>query len=115
MVEKAKETPSYTKPMGGGDDARKVHPTKGEASYEKGYDRTHPHHKEGYSKVGSKGKQTGADERKRPQGDKANYETGYAREHSHKNEGYKNVGGCSKQGCTDERKEGKKKSPWRNA
>lgn len=51
MAEKIKEVPSFTKPVGGLGDERK-HPKGDKVDYSK-YEKTHPHHNEGYSKVGS--------------------------------------------------------------
>lgn len=112
MVEKAKETPSVTKPMTTNGDARTVHPKGGNASYEKGYDRVHPFTKTGYSKVGSKSK-SGGDGKERVREGKVNYETGYTKDQNQK-KGYDSVGTCSKQGCDDARKSApKSKSPWK--
>ena len=113
MVDRrAKETPSVTKPLTSNPDARTVHPKGGTASYEKGYDRVHPHAQEGYKNVGSKSK-TGGDGKERVREGKVDYQK------FDKSEKYP----CTKGGCGydniktgkdgDARKEGKKKSPWR--
>jgi hypothetical protein len=85
MAEKAKEVPSFTKPVGKPGDERH------ESAYKKGSPtRVHPHHNEGYSKVGS--------------GCKEGIPTCVPkkvaeREHPFKNQGYKGVGNNPKTGA----------------
>ena len=98
MVDRrAKETPSTTKPLTTNGDARTVHPTNGTASYEKGYDRTHPHEKEGYSKVGSSAKTGKAEKPQRPGGEKADYAGKFDHNQDAK-KGYDGVGSSARTG-----------------
>ena len=125
MVDKPKETPSYTKPVGKPGDER-VRPEK--SDYSKFSRENQTPYKEtavgqGYKNVGNaaKGTPSKGSERVRPGGDKADYAK-YTKEEPFKEtatgQGYKNVGSKAKKtpSLGAERTEGayKKKSPWRN-
>jgi hypothetical protein len=121
-MEKPKEVPSVTKPVGGLGDERKESAYKKKSAF-----REEPFQgpsKGGYHNVGSAAKKTPSkgDERVRPGGDKADYSK-YTKDQPFKEsstgQGYKNVGSAAKKTPSKgaERTEGayKKKSPWRNA
>jgi len=115
MSKRAIETPSVTKPLTTNKDARSIHPTKGTATPEVGYDREHPFKNTQYKKVGTKSKSGGdAAERTRPTVNPASGVDSHGK-HPFDHAGYSKIGQKSKTGgdAAERTLKNKNTSPWR--